>query len=76
MLQRRLVRPVRELKGFRKVDLKPGEKRTVEFVVTPRDLSFYDVHLPGWSAEPGRFVLHFGGSSRDLPASHGFELAD
>jgi beta-glucosidase len=70
------ARPLRELKGFRKVDLEPGEMRTVEFTLTPRDLSFYDVHLPGWSAEPGRFTAHFGSSSRDLPVSHGFELED
>jgi beta-glucosidase len=70
------ARPLRELKGFRKVELDPGETRTVAFTVTPRDLSFYDVHLPGWSAEPGRFVAHFGGSSRDLPVSHGFELRE
>jgi len=70
------ARPLRELKGFRKVELECGETRTVEFTLTPRDLSFYDVHLPGWSAEPGRFIVHFGGSSRDLPVSHGFELAE
>ncbi|MEN3976300.1 glycoside hydrolase family 3 C-terminal domain-containing protein [Emcibacter sp. SYSU 3D8] len=70
------ARPLRELKGFRKVALAPGETRTVDFTVTPRDLSFYDVHLPGWRAEPGRFAAHFGGSSRDLPARHDFDLIE
>ena len=58
------------------MELEAGETRTVEFTLTPRDLSFYDVHLPGWCAEPGRFIAHFGGSSRDLPVSHGFALAE
>jgi beta-glucosidase len=69
------ARPPRELKGFHKVMLEPGETRTIQFEVTPRDLSFYDVHRPGWVAEPGRFIVHFGGSSRDLPVWHEFELA-
>ena len=68
------ARPPRELKGFSKVMLEPGETRTIRFELTPRDLSFYDVHKLGWTAEPGRFVAHFGGSSRDLPVRHEFEL--
>ncbi len=68
------VRPPRELKGFRKLMLAPGETATASFTLTPRDLSWYDVHAGCWVAEPGRFILWFGSSSRDLPVSLDLEL--
>jgi beta-glucosidase len=61
------ARPLRELKGFRKVALAPGETRTVRFGLSERDFAYYDVHEGGWRAEPGRYAIHVGGSSRDLP---------
>jgi beta-glucosidase len=56
------TRPVRELKGFERVELAPGEARTVAFTLTPADLAFY---TPGgtWEAEPGDFEVFVGGSS-------------
>jgi beta-glucosidase len=68
------ARPIRELRGFRKVTLAAGETRTVTFDLSPRDLAYYDVHEAAWVAEPGMFVACFGGSSRELPARHAFEL--
>jgi beta-glucosidase len=61
-------RPPRELRGFARLDLAPGEARTVRFVLGPRDFSFWDPALPGWAAEPGAFELAVGRSSRDLRA--------
>ena len=60
-----LTRPVKELKGFRKVLLGPGESREVTFVLRPADLAFYTA-AGRWEAEPGAFKVFVGGSSRDV----------
>ena len=57
-----VARPVRELKGFQRVTLRPGETRTVEFVLQPVDLSMYGLDLRR-IVEPGTFTLWAGGSS-------------
>jgi beta-glucosidase len=59
------TRPVKELKGFRRITLAPGERRTVTFEVGPEQLSY---HGPGLKriVEPGRFRLMVGGSSADV----------
>jgi beta-glucosidase len=59
-----VTRPVKELKGFRKVYLKPGESTTVAFEITPDLLSFYDIDM-NYTVEPGDFELMAGNSSRD-----------
>ncbi len=58
------TRPVKELKGFRKVWLKPGERATVTLDITPALLSFYDVNMK-YVVEPGDFEIMVGNSSRD-----------
>lgn len=67
-----LTRPVKELKGFQKVMLKPGESRTVTFTLTENDLSFYRADLT-FGAEPGKFQVFVGGNSRDVLQTE-FEL--
>jgi len=59
-----VTRPVKELKGFKKVTLRPGEKRTVGFDITPDLLAFYDVNMK-YVVEPGEFFIMVGNSSRD-----------
>ena len=59
-----VTRPVKELKGFQKVLLKPGEKRTLSLDITPELLSFYDVKMK-FTVEPGDFEIMIGNSSRD-----------
>jgi len=59
-----VTRPVKELKGFRKVRLEPGETTTVSFSITPASLSFFDVDMQ-YVVEPGDFALMVGNSSRD-----------
>lgn len=59
-----VTRPVKELKGFQKVTLRPGEKKTVSFDITPDLLSFYDVKMK-YVVEPGEFFVMVGNSSRD-----------
>lgn len=59
-----VTRPVKELKGFRKVRLKPSETTTVALDITPDELSFYDRHMK-YVVEPGEFEIMVGNSSRD-----------
>jgi beta-glucosidase len=63
-----LARPPKELKGFAKVALEPGESKTVRFVLDQRALSFYDPYRQQWVAEPGDFEVLIGASSRDIRA--------
>lgn len=60
-------RPVRELKRFRKLSLRPGEKQTVSFKLGDEDLRYWDEAKNGWVVDPGRYVLAVGNSSRHLP---------
>jgi len=59
-------RPVKELKGFVKIALKPGESRIVKFELDARAFAFYDVIARNWKVEPGKFDLLVGSSSRDI----------
>lgn len=70
----RLARPPKELKGFAKVGLKPGETKTVSFTLGKDALSFYDPDVPGWVAEPGEFEVQVGSSSRDIRVCGAFTL--
>ncbi len=60
-----VTRPVKELKGFRKINLKPGETRTVNFKITPDMLSFLNIDMKS-VVEPGKFNIMIGGNSVDL----------
>ncbi len=59
------TRPVKELKGFQKIDLKAGESKTITFKITNADLRFYNYDLKNVS-EPGDFKIFIGGNSRDV----------
>lgn len=59
-----VTRPIKELKGFRKIHLAPGETQTVTFEITPESLSFYDIEME-YRVEPGEFEIQAGNSSRD-----------
>jgi beta-glucosidase len=69
-----LARPPKELKGFEKVALDPGESKTVGFVLDQRALSFYDPAQRRWVPEPGAFEVLVGSSSRDIRLSAAFTL--
>ena len=58
------TRPVKELKGFRKVHLEPGESANVDFTLTKEELSYYNHDLQ-WVCEPGDFEIMIGPNSRD-----------
>ena len=59
-----VTRPVKELKGFTKVRLEPGESTTVAFTIGPEALAFHDVRMQ-YVVEPGEFAIMVGMSSRD-----------
>ncbi|WP_348671433.1 glycoside hydrolase family 3 C-terminal domain-containing protein [Duncaniella muris] len=69
-----VLRPLKELKGFEKISLKPGEEKAVTFTVKPDDLKFYDDKTGSWRAEPGKFKAYIGSSSADIRATVPFEL--
>ena len=59
-------RPYKELKGFAKVSLKPGESKDVEISIDRRALSFWDETTNGWKVEPGKFTILVGNASDNL----------
>jgi beta-glucosidase len=59
-----VTRPVKELKGFKKISLQPGETQTVTLDITPEALAFYDINMQ-FVVEPGEFEIMAGNSSRD-----------
>ena len=62
-------RPKRELRGFRRITLQPGERRTVEFRLAPRALAYWDTTSHGWKVENDRVALEVGASSADIRAT-------
>lgn len=68
-----VVRPVLELKDFKKVKLNAGESKTMEFTIDKEKLSFYNDKLE-WTAEPGDFEVMIGASSADIKLKSDFEL--
>ncbi len=60
-----VTRPVKELKGFKRITLNPGEKQTVSFKITPDKLAFYDINM-NYTVEPGDFDIMVGNSSVNL----------
>jgi beta-glucosidase len=66
--------PVKELKGFAKVSLKPGESKRVSITLDRRAFSFYDVGKKDWNAEPGLFNILIGGSSDKIQLRGTFTL--
>ena len=67
-------RPVKELKGFRKVFLRPGETQSVSITVGRDALSFYDEASSSWKAEPGLFEALIGSSAADIRSRCSFTL--
>ena len=68
-------RPVKELKGFAKVHLRPGETKRVTVSLDRRAFSFYDVEKKNWKAEPGKFSILVGSSSEKIERQGEFTLS-
>jgi len=74
-LESYIKRPVKELKGFRKVYLKPCETKMVAFVVDKYAISYFDEDKASWIAEKGIFTILAGASSTNIKATANFELS-
>ena len=61
-----VFRPVRELKGFEKISLQPGEAKDVSFTLDKRAFAYWNTELHDWTIEPGDFTIEIGRSSRDI----------
>lgn len=73
-LKSSLVRPLKELKGFKKVALAPGETRDVTITIGKDALSYYDDKAAAWVAEPGEFEAHIGNASNNITSRVKFTL--
>ena len=74
-IQSSVPRPVKELKNFAKVALKAGEKMTIQFSISKKDLMFFNPNAHKWVAEPGEFEVMVGASSRDISERKRFSLS-
>lgn len=61
-----VIRPAKELKGFAKADLQPGETKTITFTMDKRSFAYYNVDLADWHVESGEFEILIGRSSKDI----------
>lgn len=71
--QSTITRPIKELKGFKRINLDPGEKRTVIFLLSAEQLGFYDRNM-NYIIEPGNIKVMVGSSSEDIYLSGEFEI--
>jgi beta-glucosidase len=62
----KVLRPVRELKGFSRVQLEPGETRHVTLELDARAFAYYDVRTKAWRADPGQYAVELGRSSESI----------
>ena len=62
-----VVRPIKELKGFEKVMLHPGETRTISFTITEEQLRYHHCDLQ-YKSDPGAFIAYIGSNSQDVQA--------
>lgn len=69
-----VLRPEKELKGFEKVELLPGEKKTIVFHLNRRSFSYYEPRVSDWYAESGEYQILVGTSSADLPLCASVEV--
>lgn len=65
-VQSSVIRPEKELKGFEKVELKPGEEKSVTFTLDKRAFAYYNVDIKDWYVETGDFEILVGSSSKDI----------
>ena len=70
-----IERPIKELKGFERVVLQPGETKQVSFRLEPRSFSYFNVKTSNWSADAGAYDLILGDSSQDSQQKMTIQLA-
>ena len=62
----KIIRPIRELKGFEKISLEPGEKKTVTFVLSKRAFAYWDIDIHDWAVETGSFGIEICRNSHEV----------
>jgi len=70
----KVARPERELKGFERVELSPGETRHVTIPLDARSFSYYDVATKKWTIGSNKFTISVGDSVESLPLKEGLNL--
>jgi beta-glucosidase len=70
----KVPRPVKELKGFSRVMLSPGESRHVKVILDRRSLAYWDTDTHSWKVDPGKFTVCVGDSSADVPLQKSFDV--
>lgn len=70
----KVERPVKELKGYKKVRLEPGKTEHVTLTLDHRSLAYWDTASNGWKVDPGKFVAYVGDSSENTPLRQDFEV--
>ena len=70
-----IIRPLQELKGFEKIFLQPGEKKTVTFTLKARDLSYYEEVIHDWYAPAGKYAVRVGSASDDIRGEASFQFS-
>ncbi len=68
--------PLRQLKGFKKVFLKPGETKTISLNLNPIDFAYYDVNRKAWHVEAGQYDIQIGASCSNIKLSHQLKMTD
>jgi len=63
----------KQLRGFKKVSLEPGETESIKFILKPEDLQILDKNMK-WSVEPGKFIVQLGSSSKDIRLKENFTI--
>jgi beta-glucosidase len=70
----KVARPIKDLRGYRRVSLKPGETRTVSFSVPVSSLAYWNERTHGWVVESAPVKLQVGASSADMRAEHTIQV--
>ena len=69
-----IVRPIRELKGFEKVALNPGETKTITFTLSKRSFAYWNTRLNDWYVESGKYAIQIGKSAHDIVLEEKVEI--
>ncbi len=67
-------RPLKELKGFDKINLKPGESKVITITLNKKDFSYWNPEIKNWYVEPGKFIIMIGSSSNEIKLKKEVEL--
>jgi beta-glucosidase len=67
-------RPVKELKGFERITLNPGQTKRISVTLNRRSLTYWDVKSHTWKVDPGKFIVYVGDSSENVPLKAAFQV--